>query len=188
MIQPAHTVLRDFDIVNVFQKLRVFRSTRMGIINISLFFSTGIVTTWMRCPDSATKEHLHQLSKNERIKNIPFLYYSDHDTHGVDIFKPLKYGSTKAASANRSPRQYIRIPCIYEHDDTPTDGQVCPTPIPFQDHRGHPRRKEHINSHVKNRIWMCNGCGETGRDKHDTTSSRLHSGYYLPPFKLFIFF
>lgn len=48
-------------------------------------------------PDSATKEFLHQLSASPRLKNIPFLYFSDHDTHGIDIFKTLKYGSKKSA-------------------------------------------------------------------------------------------
>ena len=48
-------------------------------------------------PDSATKEFLHQLSTSSRLKSIPFLYFSDHDTHGIDIFKTLKYGSKKSA-------------------------------------------------------------------------------------------
>ncbi|KAL8792378.1 MAG: hypothetical protein Q9195_004991 [Heterodermia aff. obscurata] len=48
-------------------------------------------------PDSATKEFLHQLSDSPRLKRTPFLYYSDHDTHGIDVFKTLKYGSKQSA-------------------------------------------------------------------------------------------
>ena len=33
----------------------------------------------------------------EPLKDVPFLYYSDHDAHGIDIFKTLKYGSKKSA-------------------------------------------------------------------------------------------
>ena len=48
-------------------------------------------------PDSATKEFLHQLSTSPRLKSVPFLYFSDHDTHKMNIFKTLKYGSKKSS-------------------------------------------------------------------------------------------
>ncbi|KAL8735434.1 MAG: hypothetical protein Q9166_000980 [cf. Caloplaca sp. 2 TL-2023] len=53
-------------------------------------------------PSTATKEYLHLLSRNPKLENVPFLYFSDHDMSGFTIFQTLKYGSKNSAWASKS--------------------------------------------------------------------------------------
>lgn len=41
------------------------------------------------------------LSLDENLRKTPFLYFSDHDIHGLQIFQVLKYGSKQNAESNR---------------------------------------------------------------------------------------
>lgn len=52
------------------------------------------------CPGSATKELLHMLYRCEQLASVPFLYFSDHDFEGVQIFYNLKYGTMTSAWCN----------------------------------------------------------------------------------------
>ncbi|EXJ94887.1 hypothetical protein A1O1_00005 [Capronia coronata CBS 617.96] len=50
-------------------------------------------------PDIATREFLNQLSHNPACRKIPFLYASDGDPQGIEIYAVLKYGSKQWAFA-----------------------------------------------------------------------------------------
>ncbi|KAG6988488.1 hypothetical protein G7Y79_00072g097500 [Physcia stellaris] len=54
------------------------------------------------CPGSATKELLHMLYRSEQLASVPFLYFSDHDFEGVQIFYNLKYGTVTSAWCNQT--------------------------------------------------------------------------------------
>ena len=41
------------------------------------------------------------LSLDQNLRKTPFLYLSDHDIHGLQIFQVLKYGSKQNAESNR---------------------------------------------------------------------------------------
>lgn len=54
------------------------------------------------CPGSATKELLHMLYRSTQLASVPFLYFSDHDFEGVQIFYNLKYGTMTSAWCNQT--------------------------------------------------------------------------------------
>ncbi|KAL9595376.1 MAG: hypothetical protein Q9219_006478 [cf. Caloplaca sp. 3 TL-2023] len=51
-------------------------------------------------PSGATKEFLHLLADDARLRDAPFLYFGDHDMQGFTIFQTLKYGSRASAWAS----------------------------------------------------------------------------------------
>ena len=63
----------------------------------SLIVGNVIVVMTAGFPDSSTKEFLHLLSIDARIRYVPFLYFGDHDIPGYSIFQCLKYGSRASA-------------------------------------------------------------------------------------------
>ena len=50
--------------------------------------------------DSACRIFLNLLNKNNKMSNVPFLYFSAHDPHSHHIFLGLKYGSIASSSAS----------------------------------------------------------------------------------------
>ena len=62
--------------------------------------SNVIVVMTAGYPSSATREFLHMLSLDRKLRDSPFLYFADHDLQGFQIFQTLKYGGYKSADAN----------------------------------------------------------------------------------------
>ncbi|KAJ4508605.1 hypothetical protein HRR83_007555 [Exophiala dermatitidis] len=50
-------------------------------------------------PDVATREFLHILARHRAFKTVPFLYISDGDPNGIEIYAVLKFGSKACAFA-----------------------------------------------------------------------------------------
>ena len=61
--------------------------------NVILVMSQGY-------PTKATREFLHMLSLDPALRRTPFLYTSDHDLQGLQIFQALKYGCNSSAESN----------------------------------------------------------------------------------------
>ncbi|KAI9741407.1 MAG: hypothetical protein M1834_003124 [Cirrosporium novae-zelandiae] len=53
-------------------------------------------------PDQATREFLVCLSRDETLKDVPFLFFADHDANGFEIYLTLKMGSKNMAWASQS--------------------------------------------------------------------------------------
>ncbi|KAL8831606.1 MAG: hypothetical protein Q9170_005224 [Blastenia crenularia] len=51
-------------------------------------------------PSGATKEFLHLLANDRRLKEVSFLYFANHDMQGFSIYQTLKYGSQNSAWAS----------------------------------------------------------------------------------------
>ena len=51
-------------------------------------------------PGGAVMELLHMLSKLEKLGNLPFLYFGDHDIESAQIFYSLKFGTMRSAWSN----------------------------------------------------------------------------------------
>ena len=51
-------------------------------------------------PARNLKEFLNLLEKTNKMRDVPFLYFSDHDVHGHHIFLGLKYGSMASSWAS----------------------------------------------------------------------------------------
>ncbi|KAL9014040.1 MAG: hypothetical protein Q9173_001290 [Seirophora scorigena] len=69
--------------------------SKLALKNVLLVMTAGF-------PSSATKEYLHLLSQNSKLRGVPFLYFGDHDMQGFTIFQALKYGSKNAAWSSKA--------------------------------------------------------------------------------------
>ncbi|KAI4113262.1 MAG: hypothetical protein LQ345_005715 [Seirophora villosa] len=69
--------------------------SKLALKNVLLVMTAGF-------PSSATKEYLHLLSQSSKLRNVPFLYFGDHDMQGFTIFQALKYGSKNAAWGSKA--------------------------------------------------------------------------------------
>ncbi|KAI9833915.1 MAG: hypothetical protein M1819_003424 [Sarea resinae] len=61
------------------------------------FLQGFIIVMTAGYPDEGTREFLCLLDHALQYKSVPFLWFSDHDLHGAQIFKTLKYGSVAQA-------------------------------------------------------------------------------------------
>ena len=61
-------------------------------------FPNAIVITGKGYPDYITKIFIKRLS--EQLNNIPFIYFGDHDPHGLEIYLNYLFGSTQSCKEN----------------------------------------------------------------------------------------
>ncbi|KAL8761380.1 MAG: hypothetical protein Q9184_002495 [Pyrenodesmia sp. 2 TL-2023] len=68
---------------------------RQGFPDVLVLMTAGY-------PSGLTKEFLHLLYNDARLKDKPFLYFADHDMQAISIFQTLKYGSKNSAWVSAS--------------------------------------------------------------------------------------
>ena len=61
-------------------------------------FPNAIVITGKGYPDYITKIFIKRLS--EQLSNVPFIYFGDHDPHGLEIYLNYLFGSTQSCKEN----------------------------------------------------------------------------------------
>ena len=78
-------------------------------------------------PSGATREFLHMLAKDPVMSNVPFLYVSDHDFQGVQIFQVFKYGAVASAYASDI------LVCSRLIWAGPSKGELCQSPKAYRE-------------------------------------------------------
>ncbi|KAI9835116.1 MAG: hypothetical protein M1819_002484 [Sarea resinae] len=78
------------------------RNIGLALTEIQRRFSGMIIVMTGGFPDSSTTEFLHLLEVDPLLKDLPFLFFSDHDFSAFQMFIALKYGSAHAAWASPS--------------------------------------------------------------------------------------
>ena len=63
-------------------------------------FPNAIIITGKGYPDYITKIFIKKLSDQLNIYNIPFIYFGDHDPHGLEIYLNYVFGSTQSCKEN----------------------------------------------------------------------------------------
>ncbi|MCJ1303315.1 Meiotic recombination protein W68 [Hypocenomyce scalaris] len=76
------------------------RNVDLSSSNIAEQLKGVIVVATAGYPSLMTREFLHLLAEDVKFKKVPFLFFSDHDFHGFQIFLTLKYGAKATAWAS----------------------------------------------------------------------------------------
>ena len=63
-------------------------------------FPNAIIITGKGYPDYITKIFIKKLSNQLNNYNIPFIYFGDHDPHGLEIYLNYVFGSTQSCKEN----------------------------------------------------------------------------------------
>ena len=61
-------------------------------------FPNSIIITGKGYPDYITKIFIKRLS--DQLNNVPFIYFGDHDPHGLEIYLNYMFGSTQSCKEN----------------------------------------------------------------------------------------